>query len=151
MNEKRICLGKIVGVHGIRGEVKVKSFTAVDKNIGAYGELEDKFAKQKFSLKVTGHSKELLRVKINGIDDRTTAETLIGTELYACRDVLPNVTNEEVKTLLDNNPNYILCGETQYLKREGFETNIFNQMLKIRKNATPVEDILGLKPAYLKN
>ena len=60
-------------------------------------------------------------------------------------------TNEEVKTLLDNNPNYVLCGETQYLKREGFETNIFNQMLKIRENATPVEDILGLKPVYLKN
>ena len=60
-------------------------------------------------------------------------------------------TNEEVKTLLDNNPNYVLCGETQYLKREGFETNIFNQMLKIREDATPVEDILGLKPVYLKN
>lgn len=96
MSEKRICLGKIVGVHGIKGEVKVKSFTAIDKNISTYGELEDKPAKQKFSLKVTGHSKELLRVKINGIDDRTTAETLIGTELYACRDVLPDVTNEEV-------------------------------------------------------
>lgn len=60
-------------------------------------------------------------------------------------------TNEEVKTLLDNNPNYVLCGETQYLKREGFETNIFNQMLKIREDATPVDDILGLKPVYLKN
>lgn len=96
MNEKRVCLGKIVGVHGIRGEVKVKSFTAIDKNIGSYGDLEDKLAKQKFSLKVTGHSKELLRVKINGVDDRTTAETLIGTELYACRDVLPDVVADEV-------------------------------------------------------
>lgn len=48
MSEKRVCLGKIVGVHGIRGEVKVKSYTAVDKDIAAYGELEDKAAGNAF-------------------------------------------------------------------------------------------------------
>lgn len=96
MSEKRVCLGKIVGVHGIRGEVKVKSYTAVDKDIAAYGELEDKAAGKRFSLKVTGHSKDLLRVKIKGIDDRTAAETLVGTELYAPRGVLPELKAEEV-------------------------------------------------------
>lgn len=96
MAEKNVCLGKIVGVHGIRGEFKVKSFTAVDKDIASYGELEDKTGKLKFTLKVTGHSKELLRVKIKGIDDRTTAESLIGTELYAQRGVLPELKSNEV-------------------------------------------------------
>lgn len=96
MAEKSVCLGKIVGVHGIRGEFKVKSFTAVDKDIASYGELEDKNCERRFSLKVTGHSKELLRVKIKGIDDRTTAESLIGTELYAPRGVLPELKSEEV-------------------------------------------------------
>ena len=96
MSEKKICLGKIVGVHGIRGEFKVKSFTTIDKDIASYGELEDKNAQRKFCLKVTGHSKDLLRVKIKGIDDRTTAETLIGTELYAPRGVLPEVVSEDV-------------------------------------------------------
>ncbi len=96
MTEKNVCLGKIVGVHGIRGEFKVKSFTAVDKDIASYGELEDRNRERRFSLKVTGHSKELLRVKIKGIDDRTTAESLIGTELYAPRGVLPELKSEEV-------------------------------------------------------
>lgn len=96
MSEKRVCLGKIVGVHGIRGEVKVKSYTAVDKDIAAYGELEDKAAGKRFSLKVTGHSKDLLRIKIKGIDDRTTAENLVGTEFYAPRGVLPELKTEEV-------------------------------------------------------
>lgn len=96
MSEKRVCLGKIVGVHGIRGEVKVKSYTAVDKDIAAYGELEDKAAGKRFSLKVIGHSKDLLRIKIKGIDDRTTAETLVGTEFYAPRGVLPELKTEEV-------------------------------------------------------
>ncbi len=96
MEDKKVCLGKIVGVHGIRGEVKVKSFTAVDKDIAAYGDLTDKNSKQTFSIKVTGHSKDLLRIKIKGVEDRTKAETLIGTELYAPRDVLPELKAEDV-------------------------------------------------------
>ena len=60
-------------------------------------------------------------------------------------------TNEEVKKLLDENPSYVLCGETSYLKREGFETNIFEQMLSIKKDSKPVSEILSLKPIYLKN
>ncbi|MBR5598839.1 MAG: 16S rRNA processing protein RimM [Alphaproteobacteria bacterium] len=95
MTTKKICLGKIVGVHGIRGELKVKSFTACDRDIANYGALEDKDSKQQFELKVTGHSKDLLRIKIKGIDDRTLAETLIGTELYAPRGVFPVLKDEE--------------------------------------------------------
>ena len=96
MSEKQVCLGKIVGVHGIKGEVKVKSYTTVDKDIARYGDLTDKKSEQKFSLTVTGHSKDLLRVKIKGIEDRTKAEALIGTELYAPRGVLPELKSEEV-------------------------------------------------------
>lgn len=96
MSEKKVCLGKIVGVHGIRGEVKVKSYTAVDKDIAAYGRLFDKNDERTFELKVTGHSKDLLRVKIEGIDDRNAAEVLVGTELYAPRGVLPELKADEV-------------------------------------------------------
>ena len=60
-------------------------------------------------------------------------------------------TNEEVRKLLDENPQYVLCGETSYLKREGFETNIFEQMLSIKKDSKPVSEILSLNPIYLKN
>lgn len=96
MKEKKVCLGKIVGVHGIRGEVKVKSYTAVDKDIASYGTLNDKSDEQTYEIKVTGHSKDLLRIKIKGIEDRTKAETLIGTELYAPRGVLPKLETKEV-------------------------------------------------------
>ena len=95
MSAKKVCLGKIVGVHGIRGEFKVKSFTATDTDISSYGPLEDKDSTQKFELKVTGRSKDLLRIKIKGIDDRTLAETMIGTELYAPRGTLPELKDEE--------------------------------------------------------
>lgn len=93
--EERICLGAIVGVHGIKGEVKVKSFTAVDKDIDKYGLLENEAGDKKFSLKVIGRSKDLLRVKVKGCDDRNLAETLIGTGLYAQRALLPELPEEE--------------------------------------------------------
>ncbi len=92
---ERICLGKIVGVHGIKGEVKVKSFTDNDTDVAVYGKLENKDGTKIFALKVIGHSKELLRCKIKGIDDRNAAEALIGTELYVNRDVLPELEEEE--------------------------------------------------------
>ncbi len=96
MDKENVCLGKIVGVHGIKGEVKIKSYTAVDKDIACYGALSDKHNKHFFEITVTGHSKDLLRVKIKGIDDRTQAETLIGTELYTKRSMLPDPKAKEV-------------------------------------------------------
>lgn len=93
-NRSKICLGAVVGVHGIKGEVKVKSFTEQDKNIDKYGVLTDQNGRS-LEIKVVGHSKELLRVKIKGVDDRNLAQTFIGTQLFAERDVLPPLTNKE--------------------------------------------------------
>lgn len=93
--DERICLGAIVGVHGIKGEVKVKSFTEPDTNVDKYGPVENKNASQKFELKVVGHSKELLRVKIKGINDRNAAEALIGTGFYINRDALPELEDDD--------------------------------------------------------
>ncbi len=92
---KRICLGKITGVHGVRGEVKLKSFTQDPKDIANYGTLENEAQTKTFEIKIVGYSKELLRAKIKGVDDRNIAETLIGTELWATRDVLPELEEEE--------------------------------------------------------
>lgn len=93
--DERICLGAVVGVHGIKGEVKVKSFTEPDTNVDKYGVVEDKNAVRKFELKVVGRSKELLRVKIKGVDDRNAAEALIGTGFYISRGALPELEDED--------------------------------------------------------
>lgn len=93
-NRSQICLGAIVGVHGIKGEVKVKSFTAHDRDIDRYGVLHDQNGRA-LEIKVVGHSKELLRVKIKGVDDRNLAQTYIGTQLFADRSVLPPLAGDE--------------------------------------------------------
>lgn len=93
--EEKICLGAIVGVHGIRGEVKVKTFTEDERNLTKYGRLLNEAGTREFDLKIVGHSKELLRVKVKGVDDRNLAETLIGTGLYIERSRLPEPEEDE--------------------------------------------------------
>lgn len=88
-------MGAIVGVHGIKGEVKVKSFTEIDRDIDKYGEVENEAGDKKFTIKVVGHSKDLLRVRVKGCEDRNQAETLIGTGLYISRELLPELAEEE--------------------------------------------------------
>lgn len=48
---ERICLGTVVGVHGIKGEVKVKSFTEVDRDLDKYGPVENKAGDKVFPSK----------------------------------------------------------------------------------------------------
>ncbi len=91
---RKICLGAIVGVHGIKGEVKVKSFTESWRNLEHYGVLEDQNGRP-LEVKIAGQSKELLRVKIKGIDDRNAAKELIGCRLYADRSALPELKSED--------------------------------------------------------
>lgn len=94
-NKDLICLGVITGAHGIKGEVKVKSFTGAPRDIDRYGPLQNEDASQSFVLRVTGHAQDDLRVKIEGCDDRNQAEALKGTGLYLSRNQLPELEEEE--------------------------------------------------------
>ena len=95
MEKNKVCLGAIVGVHGIRGEVKIKCFCEDEKHLTAYGALSNEQGDMSLDIKIVGHSKDLLRAKIKGVEDRTTAEGYIGTGLYIERDKLPSLDEEE--------------------------------------------------------
>ena len=93
--KKRVCIGKIVAAHGIRGEVKMQSFTASPSDLDKLGAVENKDADKVFCLKVMGVTSSNVRVKIKGVDDRNTAEALIGTEFYIDRAKLPELGEDE--------------------------------------------------------
>lgn len=95
MEKNKVCLGAIVGVHGIRGEVKIKCFCDDEKHLTAYGALSNEQGDMSLDIKIVGHSKDLLRAKIKGVEDRTTAESYVGTGLYIERDKLPQLEEEE--------------------------------------------------------
>ncbi len=85
-----ILLGAIAGVHGVRGEVKVKSFTADPLAIAAYGPLFDEQGRS-FALKLSSKAAKdtVVIARIDGIGDRNAAEALKGKRLYAPREALP--------------------------------------------------------------
>jgi 16S rRNA processing protein RimM len=95
MAESRICVGVVVGAHGVRGLVRVKSFTEVSADIAAYGPLSDAEGSRRFVLEITGSAKGVLLGRIDGIGDRDAADALRGTELYVARDALPRTGEEE--------------------------------------------------------
>ncbi len=95
MTDTRICVGVIVGVHGLRGLLRVKSFTAEPTDIAVYGPLVDATGARQYTLKVTGSAKGVLLARIDGIDDRNSAEALKGMELFIARDALPQTEEDE--------------------------------------------------------
>lgn len=90
-----ILLGAIAGVHGVRGEVKVKSFTADPLAIATYGPLYDDDGRR-FDLKLSQKAAKdtIVIAKIDGIADRNAAEALKGKRLYAPREALPAIEDE---------------------------------------------------------
>jgi 16S rRNA processing protein RimM len=91
----RILLGRIAGAQGLRGEVKINSFTADPENIAAYGPLTDGKGRQ-FTLERVRHLKGGAVVALlAGVKDRAAAEALRGTELYVARDQLPEADEDE--------------------------------------------------------
>lgn len=95
MAETRICVGVIVGAHGVRGLVRVKSFTEEPADVAAYGPLGDAAGRRQFALAVTGSAKGVVLARIDGVGDRNAAEALKGTELYVDRDALPDAGEDE--------------------------------------------------------
>jgi len=85
----RICLGIITGVHGIKGWVRVKSFTADPEAIADYGPLADESGARRFEMELVGAQKGVLLARIKGVEDRNAAERLKGLRLYVRRADLP--------------------------------------------------------------
>lgn len=95
MSEARLCVGVIVGAHGVRGDLRVKSFTDNPEDLVSYGPLTDVAGTREFRLRVLGGGRGVLRVHMDGVDDRDAAEALAGIELYVARNQLPTPESDE--------------------------------------------------------
>jgi 16S rRNA processing protein RimM len=88
MASARVCLGQIGAPHGVRGEVRLRSFTADPDAIAAYGplETEDGHVVQIESLR---RAKDHFVARLAGVADRDAAERLTNIKLYVSRERLP--------------------------------------------------------------
>lgn len=103
--KRRILLGEITGVHGVRGDVVVRSYTGEPDAIGGYGLLTDASGAQALSLKVLRVTpKGAVIARIKGVTDRNEAEALKGRKLYVSRAAMPEPGDEDefyVEDLVD--------------------------------------------------
>jgi 16S rRNA processing protein RimM len=89
-----VLLGEIGGAQGLKGEVRLRSFTAEPGAIADYGPLEDETGRmvEIESLQVTPKG---LIARLKGVTTREGAEALTRTKLYVPRDRLPERGEEE--------------------------------------------------------
>jgi len=88
----RVVLARIGAPHGVRGEVRVKSFAEDPRAVGAYGPLEAPDGRR-FSISAlrpaSGKSPDMFVVRFDGVADRDAAAALNGVELSVDRARLP--------------------------------------------------------------
>ena len=94
-NLKRILVGKIVAPQGIRGEVRVQTFTATPTDFQKLNIKSSRFNDGDFKFVRPVPNSTVIIGKINGVDDRNGAEALRNTELYIERDTLPDLKENE--------------------------------------------------------
>jgi len=95
LDANRICIGVVTGPHGLKGQVKIKSYTAEPKDVAAYGPVTNKGGEQSFEIRIISSSKKGLVAELSGVNDRNAAEAIQGTELYVPRDNLPELEEDE--------------------------------------------------------
>ena len=84
----KICVAQIGAAHGLKGEVRLFSFTQKPDDVEAYGPLATEDGRQ---LKIASirPAGDHFVAKFEGVDDRNAAELLRNIELYIGRDKLP--------------------------------------------------------------
>ena len=90
----KVVVGAIAGAYGVRGEVRIKSFCAVPEDIERYSPLSDDQGRV-FHLALVGQVKNGFSARIVEIASKEDADALKGTQLYARRDQLPSLPDDE--------------------------------------------------------
>lgn len=92
--ESPILMATIGAAQGVRGEVRVRSYTDEPMELGEYGRLQAADGRE-FEILEIRQAKSCVVVRFRGVNDRTAAEALNGTELFVEREVLPDEELEE--------------------------------------------------------
>ena len=90
----RVCLGQIGAAHGVRGEVRLRSFTSDPPAIADYGPLETEDGRV-FEIETLRPAKDHFVVRLSGIRDRDAASALANTKLYVPRERLPETAEPD--------------------------------------------------------
>ncbi|HEY3893479.1 MAG TPA: ribosome maturation factor RimM [Bradyrhizobium sp.] len=91
----RICVARIGAAHGVRGQVKLWTFTEDPLAVKRYGPLASEDGARQFEVTHAREAKGHLIATLKGIATRDEAERLNGVELYVARERLPATASDE--------------------------------------------------------
>lgn len=91
----KVCVGAIAGAFGVRGEVRLKSFTSNPEDIAGYAPLETEDGARAFTVQITRQIKNGLAARLSGVSTKEDADALRGTQLFVPRDRLPSLPDDE--------------------------------------------------------
>ena len=95
MSEPLICVGAIGGSYGVHGEVRIKSFCAQPDDIETYTPLTSEDGKRSFAIALIRPMKNGFVARIADVATKEQADALKGTQLFARRDQLPSLPDDE--------------------------------------------------------
>jgi 16S rRNA processing protein RimM len=91
----RVCVARIGAAHGVRGAVKLWTFTEDPLAVQSYGPLMTKDGARQFEIANLREAKDHLVATFKGVATRNDAEKLNGIELYVPREKLPATNDDE--------------------------------------------------------
>jgi 16S rRNA processing protein RimM len=92
---EKVCIGEISNVHGIKGQVLVRSFAENVEMFTDGTELTDKSGNNTFTFTKFAPHKNSFLATLEGIETREAAEEIKGTKIYIDRDALPETQEDE--------------------------------------------------------
>ena len=90
-----ICVARIGAPHGVRGAVKLWTFTEDPLAVKRYGPLATRDGARSFEVTHAREARGHLVATLKGIATREEAERLNGIELYIAREKLPQTDTDE--------------------------------------------------------
>jgi 16S rRNA processing protein RimM len=95
MSKGRVLLGVVAAPHGVRGLVRIRSFTEDPMAVAKYGPLSDETGKKEYRVEALSTARGAVLARIEGVADRTAAEAIRGLRLYVERERLPATGERE--------------------------------------------------------
>ncbi|MDT0681120.1 ribosome maturation factor RimM [Roseicyclus sp. F158] len=92
---ERVCVAAIAGSFGVRGEVRLKSFTADPEAVADYAPLTTEDGARSFDLTLGKSIKGAFAARLSGVRTKEEADALKGTRLFALRSKMPDLPDDE--------------------------------------------------------
>lgn len=89
-----VLMGIFGAAVGLKGEIRIKSYTQDPLDIAAYGPLVTRDGRR-FEITAIRSANEVVVARLRGLNDRTAAEALTNTELFVPRAVLGAPEDED--------------------------------------------------------